>query len=48
MGEKSSAYRNFALKPKGKRLLGRSRHRLKVIVKWMINSFGGYGLDSSG
>jgi hypothetical protein len=50
VGEKRNSYRNLALKPKGKRLLGRPRHRREnniqmnrkgirfECVEWLLNS----------
>jgi hypothetical protein len=41
MGEERKVYRVFMKKPKGKRPLGRPRHRWKMGSEWILGRLGG-------
>jgi hypothetical protein len=45
---KSNAYRILVGKLKGRRPLGRPRYRWGIILKWILDRMGWYGLDSYG
>jgi hypothetical protein len=48
MEAKKNACRILVGKPEGKRPLGRPRHRWWMVLKWMLDGTGWYGLDRSG
>jgi hypothetical protein len=41
MGEKGGAYRILVGRPEGRRLLGRSRRRWEIILKWIVKTWDG-------
>jgi hypothetical protein len=43
MGEERKVYRVFMEKPKGKRPLGRPRHRWMMGSEWILGRLGGVG-----
>jgi hypothetical protein len=45
MGMKRNACRILVGKPEGKRPLGRPRRRWMIILKWILDGMGWYGLD---
>jgi hypothetical protein len=40
MGASRGAYRILLVRPEGKRLLGRHRHRERIILKWVFKKWG--------
>ena len=45
-GERRGAYRVLVGKPEGKTSVGRPRHRLRIILKWIFRKWDrGHGLD---
>jgi hypothetical protein len=49
LGEKRNECMVLVRGTEGKRTLRRLRHRLGIILKWILqNRMAGYGLDSSG
>jgi hypothetical protein len=47
MGEGKNVYRDLIAKYEENRSLGRPRRRLRIILKLILNCFGGCGLDRS-
>jgi hypothetical protein len=48
MGEKRNAYKILVGKPEEKRQLGRQDVGGRIILKWILDRMGWYGLDRSG